>query len=140
MVNTYRPTKRKRQDQFPPVRVGKCECISTQHLAGGVPEGAWTGAGDIALVLLQTQPEERITLCGTTSCYGWSNTTPTTLATRQFTTRIRHFQDLQFEKTGAIRALKQKKQKHFVKIIKKLKIKDLIGIQNICTYIDFVIK
>lgn len=87
------------------VRVGEREGAAAQHGTGSVAEGAGTGGGDVALVLLEADAEERA--AGTRAGHGAvePRLRPAARARRQLAPVVGDLQDLQLEEARPTCAL-----------------------------------
>lgn len=94
---THRPSEGEGQHQLPSVGIGQGEGVAAEHGSRRVPKGARSCAGDVALVLLEAQPEEGVARRRAPRRRRRTRRAAATLAARQLAARVRHLQNLQFK-------------------------------------------
>lgn len=110
--DTHSPAEGEGQDKLAvgAVGVGEGEGVAAQHGAAGVAEAARARGRHVALVLLETDAEERVTRHQGARHGGVGpRHPPAALPARQLPPVVSYLQDLQFEKSRPVNALEKTK-------------------------------
>lgn len=109
MKITHRPSEGEGQHELAPFWVGEGEGVLSEDDAGCVAEGAGSGAGDVALVLLQAEAEEGVAGRDATGGYGGTGAAAAALSGAEFAPGVRHLEHLELEEAGSIAELEERR-------------------------------